>query len=602
MNNTQTIYIYNGVDEVPEDVSHVRVDPSVAIIPRYAFQCRRNLEEVELPEGLIRIGDYAFHRCISLKKITIPSTVEDIGESSFDHCEKLEGIVLPEGLQRLGKWAFSNCRSLQRINIPPNVETIEQAVFLWCHSLSSVTFSEGLHEIGLEAFSRCNSLVSVNLPSTLKVIGEEAFEGCTRLNEVYMPDSIEIIRARAFKNCNVTQFRTPPLTVLDFSIFEDNTCLVSLELAETVEQFKDSYAHFGPGHSNVLGALRNIAFPLECEVCSDILGNCTDLEGAFPDVGYDTMLSALKHRFDDLPIHKICYYQSYFDSELTLQSLKREINPWTTKPPGQLNTSGKEQDCVGMTPLHILACSTKPTIAMYRFLIDKYPETLIMKDKSGDIPLLYALWCNAPTDIVDLLVESYKSFHPEYEFEWKGMLLTLAKRDVPLFNIQKLMNKQYHISPDYNYNMQGIVLELAISDTEWAFQNGKYTHPETFKYLLRVSIRKRLDSLAVQSWHVELDGIIDGMSKVANRRDSDTEAVYNKLATYESMKEGTSVLELALWKAKIDESRNKKARVDGEVSYRDQCRVNNGADIVIRNVLPYLLPFLSVAQMKEVRS
>jgi len=374
MNNTQTIYIYNGVGEVPDDVSHVRVDPSVAIIPRCAFQCRRNLEVVELPEGLIRIGDYGFHRCISLKKITIPSTVEDIGESSFDHCEKLEGIVLPEGLQRLGKWAFSNCRSLQRINIPLTVETIEQAVFLLCASLSSVTFSEGLQEIGLEAFSRCNSLVSVNLPSTLEVIGEEAFEGCTRLNEVYMPDSIEIIRARAFKNCNVTHFRTPPLTVLDFSIFEDNTCLVSLELAETVEQFKDSYAHFGPGHSNVLGALRNIAFPLECKVCSDILGNCTDLEGAFPDVGYDTMLAALKHRFDGLPIHKICHYQSYHDTETTMQSLKREINPWTSKPPGQLNTTGRQQDCLGMTPLHILPCSTKQNVEMYRLLLRSIPS------------------------------------------------------------------------------------------------------------------------------------------------------------------------------------------------------------------------------------
>ena len=34
----------------------------------------------------------------------------------------------------------------------------------------------------------------------------------------------------------------------------------------------------------------------------------------------------------------------------------------------------------------------------------------------------------------------------------------------------------------------------------------------------------------------------------------------------------------------------KRARVDGEVSYRDQYRINCGADIVIRNVLPYLLP------------
>ena len=66
--------------------------------------------------------------------------------------------------------------------------------------------------------------------------------------------------------------------------------------------------------------------------------------------------------------------------------------------------------------------------------------------------------------------------------------------------------------------------------------------------------------------------------------------MYDTLATYESIKEGTSVLELALWKAKIDEGRNKRARVEGDDSYKDRCRVNSGADIVIRNVLPYLLP------------
>jgi len=50
------VYIYNGVDEVPEDVTHVRVDPSVTIIPAEAFKNRRQLEVVKFPEGLIRCG------------------------------------------------------------------------------------------------------------------------------------------------------------------------------------------------------------------------------------------------------------------------------------------------------------------------------------------------------------------------------------------------------------------------------------------------------------------------------------------------------------------------------------------------------------------
>jgi len=89
------VYVYNGVDEVPEDVIHVRVDPSVTVIPDSAFQYRLHLEQVDLPEGLIKIEERAFIDCKSLKRINIPSTLVEIGNSAFNHCHKLVDIVLP---------------------------------------------------------------------------------------------------------------------------------------------------------------------------------------------------------------------------------------------------------------------------------------------------------------------------------------------------------------------------------------------------------------------------------------------------------------------------------------------------------------------------
>ena len=55
-----SVYIYNVNDDVPNDVTHVRVNPTVTFILRSAFQDCLQLEVVELPEGLVRIGDYAF--------------------------------------------------------------------------------------------------------------------------------------------------------------------------------------------------------------------------------------------------------------------------------------------------------------------------------------------------------------------------------------------------------------------------------------------------------------------------------------------------------------------------------------------------------------
>ena len=60
------------------------------------------------------------------------------------------------------------------------------------------------------------------------------------------------------------------------------------------------------------------------------------------------------------------------------------------------------------------------------------------------------------------------------------------------------------------------------------------------------------------------------------------------------VKEGTTLLELALWKAKLDEKeessaerKTKMAKVDAE-SARNEERIICGAQIVIKNVFPFL--------------
>ena len=76
MSEVLSVYVYNGEDGVPRDVTHIRVDSSVTVISEGAFKNRcPKLEEVELPEGLITIERDAFANCISLKSINIPSTV-----------------------------------------------------------------------------------------------------------------------------------------------------------------------------------------------------------------------------------------------------------------------------------------------------------------------------------------------------------------------------------------------------------------------------------------------------------------------------------------------------------------------------------------------
>eukprot|EP00985_Skeletonema_marinoi_P014465 scaffold7337_cov106-Skeletonema_marinoi.AAC.1 len=59
------------------------------------------------------------------------------------------------------------------------------------------------------------------------------------------------------------------------------------------------------------------------------------------------------------------------------------------------------------------------------------------------------------------------------------------------------------------------------------------------------------------------------------------------------LKEATTLLELALWKAKIDEKEDhgevnvKRVKIDTQ-SKRNERRITSGANIVIKNVLPFL--------------
>ena len=67
---------------------------------------------------------------------------------------------------------------------------------------------------------------------------------------------------------------------------------------------------------------------------------------------------------------------------------------------------------------------------------------------------------------------------------------------------------------------------------------------------------------------------------------------------YQRLKESTLLLELAMWKARMDDSLdygkamgegNKKLKIDLS-DFRLQCRISCGADHVVENVWPYLQP------------
>ena len=358
----------------------------------------------KLHEGLEKIDPLAFCECTSLEEINIPSTVKEISKGSFSFCKKLKQITLPEGLQFIGQWAFQGT-SLVSIVIPSTVEAISDAAFLRCEKLVRVEIREGVTKLGEKVFQGCKCLQQVSIPSTVRVLPGYTFKDCTLLNDIKFPDQLFTIKGHAISGCSIRQLHFPQgFKCIQINSLSSCTDTFSIELPEKLEVI-ESLAFNSP----TLNRLRNIATPTKCKLHQHT-GFIPSIEcqGAIQRKKNADTMKALKSRFDGLPIHRICYYQSYHAMEDTLGEIRKAMSPrwpWKMFNP----TTGWQQDCLGMTPLHILTCSKIHHLDVYKLLIEKYPNNLITEDGWGDIPLLYALWGNAPNEIVQFLVQSQKN-------------------------------------------------------------------------------------------------------------------------------------------------------------------------------------------------
>ncbi len=79
----------------------------------------RHLRKFERSENwkLRVIDDYALKNCIELEEINIPEGVEKIGKEAMYYCEKLNTVSLPKSLLHLGEKTFDDCEVLHTIKV-----------------------------------------------------------------------------------------------------------------------------------------------------------------------------------------------------------------------------------------------------------------------------------------------------------------------------------------------------------------------------------------------------------------------------------------------------------------------------------------------------
>jgi hypothetical protein len=504
-NAVAEVFVYTGEGgaSIPHDVVRVRVDPSVTSIPAHAFEERKKLIEVELCEGLVEIGYYAFANCgRSITKLIIPNSLRRIRASAFWGSLRCP-FRLHDGIESIGDYAFADC-IFTNFRVPSLITVIPERMLHWC-----------------------KSIFSLELPKNITEILDGAFGFCYCLRNV------------AF----------PPDAVFGDDIFID----------EGMSTISDLQLLFG-----------------------------SDAE----------VIRELQHRFDGLPIHRLVYYHSYHHG--VLQNLIAAINMRSDQRRTlrvKLDLTGIQQDCLGMTPLHILTCSSVHNLELYRVIVENYPTNLITEDRWGALPLLYAFWGAAPAEIIQFLLESYQALYPGYEFRWTNMVETMGRTDTPKERIENLLHVKQMLFPE--------------QPIDWEYLLNDFMRPsnvcflsfftERMQFLVTCGMSMRVEALAFKVWRNYITNMIQTSNfEYGGDNMGIMHRIQEKLVNFEDelpkLKEISTILELALWKLRLNEKISdeeathckKKVKTD-KSSIRRQCRITCGADIVIGHVLLFLI-------------
>lgn len=212
------------------------------IVADQAYYKNKELNEVEIPEGISEIGSFSFARS-SLQEIHLPESTEKIGLGAFYHADGLQKISLPMKAILVEPMAFTYTRWVEdflkeeegsdfliggstliaykgkesKVVVPDNVKAIAAGCFVGHEEIIELELPENLEIIGEEAFAQCKNLTSVSFGQKLYKIADRAFAG-TNLKNVALPSSLKEQGLHCFeKDCKLSYASNTPLNTHELS-------------------------------------------------------------------------------------------------------------------------------------------------------------------------------------------------------------------------------------------------------------------------------------------------------------------------------------------------------------------------------------------------
>jgi len=214
---TQYTEIYDGTFVC--NYQKVSILPGYTHISPYALGNFDKLQELNLPQTIARIDNFAFVNLPVLKKLDISMTT-DVGAEILSGCTALEELTLsmtedtsggtdykaPWNLAyfftfSLGPYSSFHNDSLKKLVIKSGNAHFGDTAFRGTNALEEIVLPSTLTQLDNRLFEDCVSLKRIEIPAGVTIIGDKTFYGCTALREVSFPVKI-IVGVSAFEDCS----------------------------------------------------------------------------------------------------------------------------------------------------------------------------------------------------------------------------------------------------------------------------------------------------------------------------------------------------------------------------------------------------------------
>ncbi len=262
------------------------------------------IEEVIIPEGVEKIGPYAFANLTKLRKVQLPSTLTTIDYGAFFGCSSLTSVSGIGNVKFINQNAFAGCALdgeisldsaiavadyaflgnplITSVKLSASTQSVGAYAFANNKALASLSIGSETVKLGQYAFSGCSKLTSVSVNAA--VIPAGAFDGCTSLTTVELGRDVAVIGEYAFRNTGVTTFKVKEgnqtffATEAAYLLNADGTqIMLCAPSAEKIEISNSKITSVAAGAFSGNSKLKTVNIPSVTEVGSFAFAECTSL-------------------------------------------------------------------------------------------------------------------------------------------------------------------------------------------------------------------------------------------------------------------------------------------------------------------------------------